>query len=71
MTNLHTSSNHMQQAWRGLRECWETTRDSWKDVDRDRFEREHIRQFEGTVGKYVTRLNAVADMIARARSEVP
>jgi hypothetical protein len=71
MTDLHISSDHMQQSWRGLRESWETTRDSWKDVDRDQFEREHIREFEDTVGKYIVRLNTLADTIARARREVP
>ena len=71
MTNLHTCSNRMQQAWRGIRECWETARDSWKDVDRDQFEREYIREFEGTVGKYIIRLDALADTIAGARREVP
>ena len=71
MTDLHVSSERMQQSWQGLRESWETTRDSWKDVDRSQFEREHIQEFENTVGKYITRLNALADTIAWARREVP
>lgn len=71
MTDLYTSSENMQKAWRGVQESWETARDSWKDVDRDQFERGYIHGFEDTVGRYIPKLNALADTIARARKEVP
>jgi hypothetical protein len=71
MPPLHICGDHMQQNWRVLREHWEITRGSWKDVDRDQFEREYIREFEDTVGKYLTRLTVLADTVARARREVP
>ena len=61
----------MQKAWRGLRERWEITHDSWKDVDRNQFEREHMREFENTVGTYVSRLSILDDVTAMARREVP
>lgn len=71
MTNLHTTSNNMQKAWRGFRESWETARGAWKDVDRDLFEREYVHEFEDSVGKYLLKLNALADTVARAHKEVP
>lgn len=61
----------MVKIWQSLRACWDETRQSWKDHDRDQFEREYIEEFSQATNTYIASLRRFAEIIQYIEKEVP
>lgn len=71
MSNLFAFADQMIKTWQSLRATWDETRQSWKDADRDRFEREYIEEFSQATNSYIASLQRLAETIQRIRNDTP
>jgi len=71
MNNLFAHVNEMIKIWQSMRAAWDGARQSWKDKDRDQFEREHIQEFSDSTNTYIASLRRLAETIQQIRNDVP
>jgi len=71
MSSLFAFAEQMVKTWQSLRATWDEARQSWKDVDRDRFEREYIEEFSQATNAYIASLQRLAETIQRIRNDTP
>ncbi len=56
--------------WRNIKTIWENTQGSWSGDNADCFESQFWAQFERGVEDYLRALQALDEMINRARAEI-
>ncbi len=71
MSNLSAYVDEMIKIWQSMRAAWDGARQSWKDKDRDQFEREHIHEFNDSTNSYIANLRRLAETIQQIRSDAP
>lgn len=71
MSSLFASSDEIVKIWQSLRACWDETRQSWKDSDRDQFEREFIAEFSQVTNTYIASLRRMSETVQGIEKEVP
>lgn len=71
MSNLLANHTQMLQVWNSFQATWAATRESWKDIDRDRFERENIQELSNVTSVYLTNLRRLAETIQQIRRDAP
>ncbi len=68
---LHTSHEHLNTRWRSLQHQWNTTGEQWQDSVRQRFERHYWAEYANSVTPALGELARLAELVERARKEVP
>lgn len=71
MNDLFFCRDEMVKNWRSLRSTWDASRDSWKDIDRDQFEREHVQEISQTMNAYIANLGRFAETVQHIMNEAP
>jgi hypothetical protein len=71
MSSLHSITDKMVKVWQSFQNTWDITRDSWKDRDRDLFEREHVNELRQGTNLYISCLRRFAENIESIMSELP
>ncbi|RLC77094.1 MAG: hypothetical protein DRI61_12135 [Chloroflexi bacterium] len=67
---LKESARKLEEAFRVLKQQWDTTRGLWKDPVQRRFEREFWQVYEPTVYATIKQMERLAETIAQACREV-
>ena len=70
MSSLHSSHQHVTQAWQKLRGQWLATSGQWRDKVQRSFESQHWEDIESTVADYARSLEALAEVIDQLRRNV-
>ena len=70
MSSLHSSHQHITQAWQKRRGQWLATSEQWRDGVHRSFDREHWQVVESTVLDYAPKLEALAGVIDQMRRNV-
>ncbi|MBC8550676.1 MAG: hypothetical protein H8D23_13615 [Candidatus Brocadiales bacterium] len=70
-SQLYSHLDEMVKIWRSIQSNWDETRLSWKDVDRDKFEYEHIQEFSDATNTYIEKLRRLAETIQQILNETP
>jgi len=70
MSSLHSSHQHITQAWQKLRGQWLATSEQWRDGVHGSFESQHWQGIESAVLDYVRSLEALASVIDQMRRNV-
>ena len=71
MNSIHSCTDEMIKIWQSMRASWDEARQSWKDKDRDQFEREHIQEFSDATNTYIANLRRLAETIQQIRNDTP
>lgn len=71
MSYLHASINEMMKIWQSMRVAWDVTHQSWKDKDRDKFEREYINELSQVTEAYIAKLCQLAEALQQIRNATP
>ena len=71
MTGIEANADQMVRVWQSLRGTWDNTRESWKDTDRDLFEREHIQEITQATNSYIGSLRRLAEDVQRILNAAP
>jgi hypothetical protein len=70
MSSLHSSHQHITEAWQKLRGQWLATSEQWRDGVHDSFKRKYWEAIESTVLDYAKSLEALAGVIDQMRRNV-
>ena len=71
MKSIFACADEMTRVWQSLRASWDETRQSWKDEDRDQFEREHMQEISDATNSYIASLQRLAETVQQIQNKVP
>lgn len=71
MNNIQSCAEEIVKVWRSFESAWESVGSSWKDKDRDQFEREYFREFSDMTNAYIAGVRRLTETVQQILKEIP